>query len=572
MLKHLGKYKIMDQIGKGSMGTVYKARDQHIGRIVAVKTIKLPDTSDAEKKTLTERFKQEAMAAGNLNHPHIVTIYEYDEVDGIAFIAMEFVEGVELKSRLDNNEVFTESQIIQIMKQLLAALEYSHQHGVVHRDIKPSNLMITTDGQVKVTDFGIARLESSELTQAGVTLGTPSYMSPEQCTGQAVDARSDIFSAGVLMYQLLTGERPFTGPTITSILHKITQVSPPAPSQLNYAISSSLDLVVAKSLAKRPSERFPSAAAFADALTDALTNRENQAVSSSSRQDTSLQQSNRTSTVTEETVAIPLDETSNVTEGTIAIPLDETSNVTEGTIAIPLDETSDITKPRSSPEPAADSTIAVPLHEMHDHQTSGTHEKKASVHDSGSGQVSTRPRKGGQKPKPLLSPSMPKYLFILAILLILITLGIITKTVILPDAPSKPVTGAVPRQETAPPKMEQPAADTPMAVPPEQEMNGNVTIEKNNPSTAITAITPQEQDPPREQYNCMITSDPPDVIIEHETMGILANTTPVKTVLAPGIHQLYVTRDGYQDLSIVIEIEEKRTQNLKLHLSRRQEE
>jgi serine/threonine-protein kinase len=247
------------------MGIVYEGFDPMIGRRVALKTVRRDQLDRAEVEEILARFKREAQAAGRLNHPNVVAIYEYGEDEGTAFIAMEFIEGRELKDRLDASERFPMSEIVRIMAQLLDALDYSHKSGVVHRDIKPSNIILLKDGTVKVADFGIARVESSTLTQAGSVLGTPSYMSPEQFMGQTVDGRSDLFSAGVILYQFLTGEKPFTG-ALTTIMHKVLKEEPAAPSELNVQVPRPFDALIRKALAKRPDERFQSGREFAEAI------------------------------------------------------------------------------------------------------------------------------------------------------------------------------------------------------------------------------------------------------------------------------------------------------------------
>jgi serine/threonine-protein kinase len=218
------------------------------------------------------RFRREAQAAGRLTHPHVVAIYEFGEDAGTHFIAMEFVGGQSLKHHFEQNARFTVPQIVRIMSQLLEALGYSHRHGVVHRDIKPANVMLLDDGTVKVADFGIARIESSNLTQTGMILGTPSYMSPEQFMGQIVDGRSDLFSAGVILYQLLTGERPFSG-SPTTIMHKVLTEEPLPPSTLNVQAPRPFDQVVKHALDKRPDGRYQTAREFADAIRAAVEGR-----------------------------------------------------------------------------------------------------------------------------------------------------------------------------------------------------------------------------------------------------------------------------------------------------------
>ena len=261
----LGKYELLRELGRGAMGVVYEAFDPTIERTVALKTIRRDQLEGAEAVDVIARFQREARAAGRLNHPNIVSIYDFGDDKSTTFIAMEFVHGRELKSYFEKNERFPMAQIVRVMGQLLDALEYSHNYGVVHRDIKPANVIIQPNGQVKVADFGIARIESSQYTQAGTVLGTPAYMSPEQFMGQTVDRRSDIFSAGVVLYQFLTGERPFSG-AATTIMHKVLSVDPPPPSMLNVQVPRPFDAVIAKAMAKRPEDRFQTAREFSDAI------------------------------------------------------------------------------------------------------------------------------------------------------------------------------------------------------------------------------------------------------------------------------------------------------------------
>ena len=261
----LGKYEISGILGKGAMGTVYDAHDPVIDRRVAIKTLALPDLTDTEAQQELARFKREAQAAGRLTHPNIIGVFDYGETAKLAYIVMEFVDGPSLKSLLDKNDRFPPTETVRIIEELLTGLQFSHDRGVVHRDIKPGNIMLTRDGQVKIADFGIARMESSSMTQAGTIMGTPAYMSPEQFMGQTVDARSDIYSVGVLLYQMLTGERPFEG-SMTAIMHKVLNVSPPHPSELSVTAPETLDPVVARAMAKRPSQRYVSANEFARSL------------------------------------------------------------------------------------------------------------------------------------------------------------------------------------------------------------------------------------------------------------------------------------------------------------------
>lgn len=289
----LGKYLIRRELGKGAMGVVYEGFDPVIERVVAIKTILPQQLSAEDAHDVLARFKREAQAAGRLNHPHIVGIYDYGEVvaeddrtlvadplnlqdedQRVAYIAMEFVKGRELRDYFEANERFGLPEVHRIMAEILSALAHAHANGVVHRDMKPANLIVLDDGTIKVADFGIARIEKSELTQAGTVMGTPSYMSPEQFMGQTVDGRSDIFSCGVILYQFLTGEKPFTGNT-TTIMYKVLREEPLAPSMLNVALPAAFDGVVRKAMAKNPDERYQTAQEFSDAIRSAVAGQAN---------------------------------------------------------------------------------------------------------------------------------------------------------------------------------------------------------------------------------------------------------------------------------------------------------
>jgi serine/threonine-protein kinase len=267
--KQLGKYRIDGVLGKGAMGVVYKAFDPGIARVVALKTIRKEMFSESEQLELIGRFKNEAQAAGRLSHPHIVTVYDYGEDAESAYIAMEFVEGTGLDALMAPGRPTPVPRVLAWMADLLEGLEYAHARGVVHRDVKPANLLITSNARVKISDFGIARIESSTLTQAGSMIGTPSYMSPEQFRGEPVDGRSDVFSAAIVLYQLLTGARPFTGPAST-VMQQILNVEPPPPSEVLAALGTGFDAVLARALAKAPGARYPSARAFHEALQAAV--------------------------------------------------------------------------------------------------------------------------------------------------------------------------------------------------------------------------------------------------------------------------------------------------------------
>jgi serine/threonine-protein kinase len=264
----LGKYDLRGTLGRGAMGTVYDGWDPVIARRVAIKTVRLSDDDDEETTEGIARFKREAQAAGRLSHPNIVGVYDYGETGDLAYIVMEFVEGRSLKALIDQQRRLEPLQAAEIMTQVLGGLAYSHARGVIHRDIKPANIMLTTENQVKIADFGIARIESSNMTSVGTVMGTPAYMPPEQFLGEPVDARSDIYAAGVMLYHLLTGERPYEG-NMASITHrKLSADPPPAPSARG--VPAAFDPVVARAMARQPADRFADARSFSEAIRTAL--------------------------------------------------------------------------------------------------------------------------------------------------------------------------------------------------------------------------------------------------------------------------------------------------------------
>jgi len=264
-IKKIGKYAIESEIGRGAMGEVYKGLDEVINRHVAIKAF-YRRGDDSVGNELAARFRQEAQAAGRLNHPGIVSVYEYGEDGDLAFIAMELVEGHTLAELIKQQIHLSFEEVSNLAIKMLEALQYAHSKGVVHRDIKPSNIMRTDSGDVKITDFGIARIESSELTQTGTVIGTPGYMSPEQLMGRRVDHRSDIFSCGVLLYELLTGESAFSATNPTTTMYKVVHTELPPASKICPTVPASFDPVLAKALTKNPEDRFASAQEFAQAI------------------------------------------------------------------------------------------------------------------------------------------------------------------------------------------------------------------------------------------------------------------------------------------------------------------
>ena len=253
-----GRYEIVGELGRGAMGVVYKAVDPVIGRTVAVKAIRLSEEGTGlSHSELLSRFQTEARAAGLLTHPNIVVVYDAGEEDGLYYITMELVEGKSLQTLLDAHQSFPLPRVLRLMEQACSALQFAHERNVVHRDIKPANLMLTPDDTVKVTDFGTAKiLQFGTVQQTAHVMGTPSYMSPEQVKGRAVDGRSDIFSLGVMLYEMVTGEKPFPGQNITTVIYKIVNEEPVPPRSIDASIHPGVSAVVMKALAKEPEQRY----------------------------------------------------------------------------------------------------------------------------------------------------------------------------------------------------------------------------------------------------------------------------------------------------------------------------
>ncbi len=263
----IDRYEIWGELGHGAMGVVYKGRDPLIDRPVAIKTIRFDRLyGEEETRGLKERFLTEAQAAGKLAHPNIVTIFDVGEDRGLSYIAMEYVEGEVLSRYAGQGRLLPVAEVFRAVSQAAEALDFAHQRGIVHRDIKPANIMRTAEGLVKVMDFGIAKLPSSTLTQTGSVLGTPSYMSPEQIRGEELDGRSDLFSLGTILYELLTGTKPFKGDSLPALTYQITTEDPPPASQLNPRVPSELDEILRRALAKNPDDRYPRGKELSQAL------------------------------------------------------------------------------------------------------------------------------------------------------------------------------------------------------------------------------------------------------------------------------------------------------------------
>jgi serine/threonine-protein kinase len=257
-IRTLSRYELLEEIGRGNMGVVYRARDPVMDRTVAIKVIRIGfSIDDGKRRVFLERFHREAQIAGKLGHPHIIAVHDFGAGDE-PYIVMEYFPGVSLSALAERGPVPLE-QVELIARQLAVALAYAHERGVVHRDIKPANVLYQS-GCIKLLDFGIAKLEASELTSTGEFMGTPSYMSPEIFSGGVADGRSDLFSLGVVLYQLLTGRKPFEGGSVSRTIYRVLHEEPAPPSSLRAGILPGWDRVTRKLLAKSPDARYPTAA------------------------------------------------------------------------------------------------------------------------------------------------------------------------------------------------------------------------------------------------------------------------------------------------------------------------
>jgi serine/threonine-protein kinase len=272
-MEQIGRYKIVGELGRGAMGIVFKAQDPAIGRMIAIKSIRWGElTDESERERLRERLFREAQSAGILSHPNIVTIYDIADEGEMAYIFMEWVNGPSLEKMLKGEQAPDKGTLLSLLRQTALALDYAHKRGIVHRDVKPANIMVHEDGSAKITDFGIAKIISQNMTRAGTIMGTPSYMSPEQIQGTEITGRADQFSLAVIAYEILTGEKPFNAEYLPTLLFKIVREAPAPPHRLNSTLSVDIEPVLRKALSKDAAERYETCSDFVSALAAACAN------------------------------------------------------------------------------------------------------------------------------------------------------------------------------------------------------------------------------------------------------------------------------------------------------------
>jgi serine/threonine-protein kinase len=262
----LGRYEVIRELGRGAMGVVYLGKDPKINRQVAIKTVNFDEVEEKMIDTLKQRFFREAESAGTLNHPNIMTIFDVGEEGSLAYIAMELIDGKDLDLWTKAENLLPVKDALLVVAKVADALDYAHEHGIVHRDIKPANIMVTKKREIKVTDFGIARILDASATKTGTIMGTPSYMSPEQVAGKKVDGRSDIFSLGVVLYEMLSAERPFTGDSIATIMYNITNGTATPIKEYKQGLPEFCQALIDKALSKDPEKRFQKAGEFSQAI------------------------------------------------------------------------------------------------------------------------------------------------------------------------------------------------------------------------------------------------------------------------------------------------------------------
>jgi len=504
-MEQIGRYRITGELGRGAMGVVYRAEDPSIGRTVAIKTIRLAEAaSDQERQFLRDRLFREARSAGILSHPGIVTIYDIQESDGVCYVFMEYVDGPTLEKLMGGEKPIHKDLLLHILDDAAAALDYAHGRGIVHRDIKPANIMLTSNGAVKITDFGVAKFTSQQATNTGMVLGTPSYMPPEQISDLTVDGRADQFSLAVIAYQLLTGERPFTGNTAPALMFKIVHEEPIPPQRLNSTLGAAVDVVVRRALSKDPKARFPNCEAFTKALRNACAARPNW---KPVRQGA-------------------IDEQETVAEPAAAVQVAARPPKPATTAAVP----SRILPPEPVPSGRKRSTMVAFLAGFAVVGLMAAGLNMLLFHND------SPPRKSEQVIPPANDEAKPSP---------------VGPAAGRPEPPPPPV------EQTKPPEEEKPAREekAPEAAP---EVKVPAPAEEPAPRKAPAAVRKQEPQP-RDATVRVVTS-PPGVKIMFDGQPHLMCTTPCEMTLPPGRHTLATVGSGYREQQRIFMMPEESSQ------------
>ena len=520
-LTKAGRYQIVGELGRGSMGVVYQGFDPIIGRTVAIKTMLPEGLSPQEFEEYKTRFQREAMAAGILAHPNIITVYDFGEDNGVLYLAMEFLEGQSLENIVQEQTILPIEAILPIYDQVCSALDHAHRNMVVHRDVKPANIMILHNGLVKMTDFGIAKMMAMGMTQAGQILGTPNYMSPEQVKGRQIDGRSDIFSLGVILYELVTGEKPFGGQNITTVIYKIINENPIPPRELDASIPAGLSYVISKALAKSVDERYQTCRELAEDLRN-YKNLGNAGVVPDA--------------------AVVVDKPASVEA---PAPAEKPAPV-EKQVPIEIPEVSRLI----TPPPPPPATPPKPIRTSFDETPIGSSFDAPAI--------------------PLPAPrkeSSPQFVWVIgALLLVAIAVGI-GYVVVRQRHKSVPpvVTEAV---VTAPPEQTPPTLATPVA--PVPAAPAPVTAPEPAPSAVPEANTRERVTPPAAAKvgQLMVTANVDGAMISVDGRSDPTWVTPhTISDITPGTHNIEISKDGYESSQQSVTVAAGQTANMTANLS-----
>ena len=532
----IGRYQIKGELGRGAMGVVYAALDPAIGRQIAIKTIRLSDLQNVQERIrLRDRLFREAQSAGVLSHPFIVTIYDVIEEDGLAYIFMEFVNGPPLEELLRAYPLPPKPRFVGFLRQAAAALDYAHRKGIVHRDIKPGNIMIHEEETVKITDFGIAKVMSQQMTQTGTMMGTPNYMSPEQIQGSEISGASDQFSLAVIAYEILTGKRPFEAEALPTLLFRICKNDPTAPHLINPTLSAKVEAVFQRAMAKDPQDRYPSCTDFVTDLELSCDLSPGWVVGTPGAWD-------------------PLRVTTTSGRSTTG------GGTASGTLSapVPTSEPEPPPAPTPAPAPVLPSPVSKP--------TAATVDWNSTVAQAPVSPAPPVTRETGRK-------RFPAAALTVALVLVLGGIGVLLKSVLSRPA-AKPTPEPVAEAAASPlpsaPEKPQPAPVVPPSAPaaPPPSNPAPATVGRAPAPVTASVRSPakaRKAEPPKAPRQVHIETKPPGARISAAD-GTPANcVSPCVVVLTDGTHSLQASLEGYRNS--ILKVELPRDQNLKIDLS-----